>query len=107
MASVARFKLRELASTTRFYAKSTADAVNALASVTQKQGRRGLRQAPANVGEAVSGGSDRAGAVAGAVQDAASSVSDMLADTILERPVASVALALVGLGFLVGVAWRR
>ena len=83
-----------------------ADAVNALASAAQNQGRRGLRQARANVDEAVSGASDRAGALAGAAQDAASSLSDTLADAILERPLASVALAM-GIGFIVGVAWRR
>jgi len=83
-----------------------ADAVNALAAVAQNQGRRSLRQARANVDQAVSGASDRAGAVAGAAQDAASSVADALAEAIQERPVAAVALAM-GVGFLVGVAWRR
>ena len=83
-----------------------ADAVDALAAVAQNQGRRGLRQARANVDQAVSGASDRAGAVAGAAQDAASSVADALAEAIQERPVAAVALAM-GVGFLVGLAWRR
>ena len=54
-----------------------ADAVNALAAVAQNQGRRGLRQARANVDQAVSGASDRAGAVAGAAQDTASSVAEL------------------------------
>jgi ElaB/YqjD/DUF883 family membrane-anchored ribosome-binding protein len=83
-----------------------ADAVNALASVAQNQGRRGLRQARANVDEAVSGASDRAGALAGAAQGTASSLASTVTDAILERPVASVALAM-GIGFIVGVAWRR
>jgi len=83
-----------------------ADAVSALAAAAQDQGRRGLRQARANVDQAVSGASDRAGAVAGAAQDAASSVADALAEAIQERPVAAVALAM-GVGFLVGLAWRR
>ena len=54
----------------------------------------------------MSGASDRAGAVAGAAQDTASSVADSLAGLIEDRPVAAVALAL-GVGFLMGVAWRR
>ncbi len=82
------------------------DAVNTLASAAQDQGRRGVRQARANVDQAMSGASDRAGAVAGATQDAATSIADTLADAIQERPVSAVALAL-GVGFIVGVAWRR
>jgi ElaB/YqjD/DUF883 family membrane-anchored ribosome-binding protein len=83
-----------------------ADAVNALAAVAQNQGRRGLRQARANVDMAVSGASDRAGAVTAAAQDAASSIANTLTDAIQERPVAAVALAM-SLGFVMGVAWRR
>ena len=83
-----------------------ADAVNALAAVAQNQGRRGLRQARANVDQAVSGASDRAGAVTSAAQDAASSIAHTLEDAIQERPVAAVALAMA-VGFVMGVAWRR
>jgi ElaB/YqjD/DUF883 family membrane-anchored ribosome-binding protein len=83
-----------------------ADAVNALAAVAQNQGRHGLRRARANVDAVVSNASDRAGAAAGAAQDAASSVADALSDAIQERPVAAVAVAM-GLGFLIGVSWRR
>ncbi len=83
-----------------------ADAVNALAAVAQNQGRRSLRQARANIDQAVSGASDRAGAVTIAAQDAASSVADSLAEAIQERPITSVALAM-SVGFVIGVAWRR
>jgi len=82
------------------------DAVNALAAVAQNQGRRSLRQARANIDQAVSGASDRAGAVTTAAQDAASSVADSLAEAIQERPITSVALAM-SVGFVIGVAWRR
>jgi len=82
------------------------DAVTALGVIAQSQARRGLRNARANVDSLMSDASDRAGAVANAAQDAASSVGDTLADVIDERPVATLAFAL-GLGFLVGVAWRR
>ena len=87
-------------------ARQIAEAVKALAATAQSQGRRSLRHARADVDQAVSGASDRAGAVAGAAQDAASSIADALADAIQERPVAAVALAM-GVGFLIGVAWRR
>jgi ElaB/YqjD/DUF883 family membrane-anchored ribosome-binding protein len=80
------------------------EAVNALGAVTQGQAWRGLRNARANVDSVMADASDRAGAVANAAQDAASSVGDTLADAIQERPVATLALAL-GLGFLIGVAW--
>ncbi len=82
------------------------DAVNALGVVAQSQARRGLRNARSNVESLASDASDRAGAVANAAQDAASSVGDTLADVIDERPVATLAFAL-GLGFLIGVTWRR
>ena len=82
------------------------EAVNALGAVAQGQARRGLRNARANVDSVMSDASDRAGAVADAAQDAASSVGDTLADMIQERPVAALAFAL-GLGFLIGVTGAR
>jgi ElaB/YqjD/DUF883 family membrane-anchored ribosome-binding protein len=82
------------------------EAVNAIGAVTQGQARRGLKNARASVDSVMSDASDRAGAVANAAQDAASSVGDTLADVIAERPLATLALAL-GLGFLIGVTWRR
>jgi ElaB/YqjD/DUF883 family membrane-anchored ribosome-binding protein len=42
----------------------------------------------------------------GAAQDAAASVEETLENVITERPLATVGLAL-GLGFLIGVTWRR
>ena len=82
------------------------EAVNALGAVAQGQARRGLRNARANVDSVMSDASDRAGTVVTAARDAASSVGDTLADAIQERPVATLAFAL-GLGFLIGVTWRR
>ena len=82
------------------------EAVNALGAVAQGQARRGLRNARANVDSVMSDASDRASTVAAAAQDAASSVGDTLADVIEERPVATLAFAL-GIGFLIGVTWRR
>jgi ElaB/YqjD/DUF883 family membrane-anchored ribosome-binding protein len=82
------------------------EAVNALGAVAQGQARRGLRNARANVDSVMSDASDRAGAAVSAAQDAASSVGDTLADVIQERPIATLAFAL-GIGFLIGVTWRR
>ena len=82
------------------------EAVNALGAVAQGQARRGLRNARASVDSVMSDASDRAGEVANAAKDAVSSVGDTLADVIQERPVATLAFAL-GIGFLIGVTWRR
>lgn len=87
-----------------------ADAVGALRDIAQSETRRGLRRARANVNALASDASEKAGAAAGAMsvvaQDAANSIGDTLADAIEERPVASLALAM-GIGFLIGVTWRR
>jgi ElaB/YqjD/DUF883 family membrane-anchored ribosome-binding protein len=82
------------------------EAVNALNAVAQAQARRWLRSARTNVDSVTSDASAGASVVASAAQDAASSVGDTLADVIEERPVATLAFAL-GLGFLIGVTWRR
>ena len=86
--------------------EQVADAVNALADMAQSQAKRGLKNARANVDSVVNDASGRVGAVAGAAQEAAATISDTLEEAIQERPIASVAIAL-GLGFLVGVTWRR
>lgn len=86
--------------------KQIADAVNALAGVAQAQAKRGYKNARANVDSVVSDATDRAETVVGAAQDVASSIEDTLEEAIRDRPLGSVALAL-GLGFLIGVTWRR
>ena len=42
----------------------------------------------------------------GAAQEAASSIEESLEEVITQRPLATVGLAL-GIGFLIGVTWRR
>ena len=42
----------------------------------------------------------------GAAQDAASTIEETLEDAIAERPLAAMGVAL-GIGFLIGVTWRR
>ena len=82
------------------------DALNSFAGTAQKQARRGYKQARANVDSAVDDLSERGGAMMDAAQDAASSIEETLEDVITQRPLATVGLAL-GLGFLIGLTWRR
>src|SRR6201998_1125077 len=82
------------------------DALNSFAGTAQKQARRGYKQARANVDSAVDDFSERSGAVMDAAQDAASTIEETLEDIIVQRPLATVGLAL-GLGFLIGATWRR
>jgi len=82
------------------------DALNSFAGTAQKQARRGYKQARANVDSAVDDISDRGNAVMDAAQDAAISIEETLEDVIAQRPLATVGIAL-GLGFLIGVTWRR
>jgi ElaB/YqjD/DUF883 family membrane-anchored ribosome-binding protein len=82
------------------------DALNSFAGTAQKQARRGYKQARANVDSAVDDISDRGSVVMDAAQDAAISIEETLEDVITQRPLATVGIAL-GLGFLIGVTWRR
>ena len=82
------------------------DALNAFAGEAGKQARRGYKQARANVDSALDDASARGGAMFDAAQDAAYSIEETLEDVITQRPLATVGLAL-GLGFLIGVTWRR
>src|ERR1700692_4286786 len=82
------------------------DALNSFAGTAGKQARRGYKQARANVDSAVDDLSERGSAAMDAAQDAASSIEETLEDIIQQRPLATVGLAL-GLGFLIGAAWRR
>ena len=82
------------------------DALNSFAGTAQKQARRGYKQARSNVDSAVDDISQRGSAVMDAAQDAAVSIEETLEDVIAQRPLATVGVAL-GLGFLIGVTWRR
>lgn len=82
------------------------DALNTFASSTSKQARRGYRQARENMDSAIDDMSDRGNAMMGAAQDAYGSIEETLEDAITQRPLATVGLAL-GIGFLIGAAWRR
>ena len=82
------------------------DALNAFAGQAGKQARSGYRQARDNMDQTIDDMSERGGAMLGAAQDAANSLEERMEDVISQRPLATVGLAL-GLGFLIGVTWRR
>lgn len=87
-------------------ADQVSDALNTLTGGARKQARRGFRQAKANVNSVLSDVSDRGNAALDAAQSAVTTLEDTLEEAIQQRPLATVALA-VGLGFLIGVTWRR
>ena len=82
------------------------DAASDIGAVAQEQGKRGLKHARANLESMANDASDRLGVVADRAQSQAASLGDTLEDAIQERPLSTLALAL-GLGFLLGVIWRR
>ena len=82
------------------------DTLNNLAGDAKKQARRSYDQARANAEQAVDDMSERGSAMMDAAQDTASSIEETLEDAIAQRPLATVAVAL-GIGFLIGVTWRR
>ena len=82
------------------------DALNTFASATGKQARRGYKQARENMDSTLDDVSERGSAMMGAAQDAYGSIEETLEDAITHRPLATVGIAL-GIGFLIGAAWRR
>ena len=82
------------------------DALNSFTGTAKKQARRGYKQARATADSAVDDMSERGSAMMDAAQDAAYSIEESLEDVITQRPLATVGIAL-GLGFLIGAAWRR
>lgn len=82
------------------------DALNSFAGTAGKQARRSYKEARANVDSAVGDISERGSAMMGAAQDAAASIEETLEDAITQRPLATMGIAL-GIGFLIGVTWRR
>lgn len=82
------------------------DALNTFAGAAKKQARHGYKQARANVDSALDDAGERGSAMLGAAQDAALTLEETFEDAIVQRPLATVGLAL-GIGFLIGVIWRR
>jgi ElaB/YqjD/DUF883 family membrane-anchored ribosome-binding protein len=82
------------------------DALNAFTRSTQKQARRTYKQTRADVDTFVDDASKKGAAALEAAQDAAATLEETIEDAIVQRPLASIGLA-IGLGFLIGVTWRR
>ena len=78
------------------------DALNAFTGQASKQAKRNYRDARSRADGVMSDLQDRGSAA----YDAAYSMEETLEDAITQRPIASVGLAL-GLGLLIGMAWRR
>jgi ElaB/YqjD/DUF883 family membrane-anchored ribosome-binding protein len=82
------------------------DTLDALTNSTQKQARRGYKQARAGVDAFMDDATQKGSAALEAAQDAAATLEESIEDAIVQRPLATVGLA-IGLGFLIGVTWRR
>ena len=81
-------------------------ALNTFAGAASKQARKGYKEARAQVDSALDDASDRGSAMLSAAQDVAGTLEETIEDAIVQRPLATVGIAL-GLGFLIGVTWRR
>ncbi len=82
------------------------EALNAFSGEAAKKARRGYREARRNIDAALSDAQAQGNAAVEAAQEAAASIEETLENAIQERPIAAIALA-AGLGFLIGVTWRR
>jgi ElaB/YqjD/DUF883 family membrane-anchored ribosome-binding protein len=82
------------------------DVLNAFTGQATQQARRGIKQARAGADSMMSDMQERGGNAYDAAYDAAYSLEESMEDVIQSRPLASVGLAL-GVGFLLGAAWRR
>ena len=87
-------------------ADQISDVLEAFKGDARKQARRTYKQARSNVDSMMSDVSKHGGEALDAAQDYASTLEESLEDAITQRPLAAVGLA-VGLGFLIGVTWRR
>jgi ElaB/YqjD/DUF883 family membrane-anchored ribosome-binding protein len=87
-------------------AEQLSDALDAFTNVARKQTRRGYKQAQSNLNSIMSDAAEKGNSALAAAQDAAVTLEDTVEDAIVQRPLAAMGLA-VGLGFLIGVTWRR
>ena len=82
------------------------ETISHLGGAARRQAKQGYKQAQANIDAAMGDVAERSDAWLDAAQDAATSIEETLEDAIAQRPLTTVGLAL-GLGFLIGIAWRR
>ncbi len=81
-------------------------ALNTFAESAGQKAQTGYKKAKADVDAALADAQETGHAAFDAAQDAAATVGETLEKAIHERPLATVGIAL-GLGFLIGVTWRR
>lgn len=87
-------------------ADQISDVIQAFKGDARKQAKRTYKQARSNVNSLMSDASRQGSEALDAAQEYASTLEESLEDAITQRPLAAVGLA-VGLGFLIGVTWRR
>ncbi|MGL4555906.1 MAG: DUF883 family protein [Afipia sp.] len=87
-------------------ADQISDVLEAFKGDARKQARRAYKQARSEVDSVMSDVGKRGSEALDAAQDYAGTLEESLEDAITQRPLAAVGLA-VGLGFLIGVTWRR
>src|ERR1700752_374989 len=86
--------------------RQISDVMNSLAGTARKEARKTYKQARASAEDAIGDLSERGSAMMDAAQDAAATIEETVEDAIVQRPIAAMGLA-IGLGFLIGVTWRR
>ena len=87
-------------------ADQISDVLEAFKGDARKQAKRAYRQARSEVDSVMSDVGKRGSEALDAAQEYAGTLEESLEDAITQRPLAAVGLA-VGLGFLIGVTWRR
>lgn len=87
-------------------ARQITEVMNSLAGNARNEARRTYKQARATAEDTWGDLSERGNAMFDAAQDAAATIEETVEDAIVQRPIAAVGLA-IGLGFLIGVTWRR
>jgi ElaB/YqjD/DUF883 family membrane-anchored ribosome-binding protein len=87
-------------------ADQISDVLEAFKGDARKQAKRAYKQARSEVDSVMSDVGKRGSEALDAAQDYAGTLEESLEDAITQRPLAAVGLA-VGLGFLIGVTWRR
>lgn len=82
------------------------DTLNAASGEAAHQARRGYRRARRGIDSVLSDAQAHGAATMDAARDTAASIEETAEDAIRERPLTTLAVAL-GVGFLIGMAWRR
>ncbi len=86
--------------------RQISEVMNSLAGTARKEAQRTYKQARGAAEDAFGDLSERGNAMMEAATDAAASIEETVEDAIVQRPIAAMGLA-IGLGFLIGVTWRR